>query len=115
MSDHRLNEPAPPCLDADQPAIDPASGTMVDLSSHSTIAMMLQMVQALSRANDPRQVLSVFGEGLRQILSFSAYVSVSTRGLGDGQYKVTRFVRNIEGEKLEQRLWQSLVSPLPRA
>lgn len=54
----------------------------------------MQMVRDLSRASDAREVLRIFGEGLVKLNGPRGYVSLSTRGLKPGQYKITRLFVN---------------------
>jgi phosphoserine phosphatase RsbU/P len=48
------------------------------------------MMAALSRANDPTEVQSSFGRGMRRLHGIDGYLATSVRGLTQGQYKITR-------------------------
>ena len=74
----------------DQAGGDCVGGRCVDVSGSSRIKSTLQTVRDLSRAQDPRQVLDIFGQWRRQERKGEAYVSLSTRDLDRGRYKVTR-------------------------
>ncbi len=81
--------------DAKATIIEPQVATAVELSGDPGISAMLHRVEDLSRADDAQQVLRVFAEGMRQLQKLGAYLSLSTRGLGPGDYKVTRFMPDI--------------------
>ncbi|MCC6581052.1 MAG: SpoIIE family protein phosphatase [Phycisphaeraceae bacterium] len=55
------------------------------------LRIMLDLVRSLSKASDPQEVLKVYAEGMRQLVSPRAYLSLSVRGLKPGQFKITRF------------------------
>ena len=57
------------------------SYTFLDASGNSTIPVMMDMVEQLSEADDPHQVLKAFREGFRRLSGPEGYVSLSTRGL----------------------------------
>ncbi|MAE63322.1 MAG: hypothetical protein CMJ18_03545 [Phycisphaeraceae bacterium] len=82
--------------------IDPAQATALDVSTNPRVAPVMDMVEKLSRVDDPQEVIRVFGEGFRQIRPVGAYLSLSTRGLAEGQYKITRFVADMK--RLEEDL-----------
>src|SRR6185503_12632721 len=62
----------------------------VDTTSNQRIPVLMELVGALSRATEPREVQRVFGEGLRRLVGPRGYLSLSTRGLRPGQYRITR-------------------------
>jgi sigma-B regulation protein RsbU (phosphoserine phosphatase) len=52
----------------------------------------MEMVSALSRAREPQQVLREFARGFYQLDGPRGYLSISTRGLQPGEYKITRLL-----------------------
>lgn len=64
----------------------------VDLSGNRKIPILMEMVGALSRTTEPLQVQRVFAEGMFKMHGPRGYVSLSTRGLPAGQFKVTRMM-----------------------
>ncbi len=62
----------------------------VDTSGNPRIPVLMEMVGALSRAVDPQEVLRVFSTRIEGLYAPQGYVSLSTRGLEPGQYKITR-------------------------
>ena len=71
-----------------------ARGGMVCLetSGSTRLPALMEMVAALSRAEEPKDVLREFAQGLQKIYGSQAYVSLSTRGLEPGEYKITRLI-----------------------
>lgn len=72
----------------------------VDTSNNPSIPILMEMVAGLSRANDARSVLREFNIGLRRLRGPRGYVSLSTRDLGPGEYKITRLLHPDDTEKL---------------
>ncbi len=64
----------------------------LDTSGSERLPVLMQMVAALSRAAEPKDVLREFAQGLQRIYGSQGYVSLSTRGLEPGEYKVTRLI-----------------------
>ncbi len=67
-------------------------GILLDTSGSSKLPIVMEMVAALSRAQDPNHVLQEFARGMSRMFGPQGYVSLSTRGLGPGEYKITRMV-----------------------
>ncbi len=65
----------------------------VDTSGNPRIPILMEMVGAMSRAVDPKEVLRIFSSRIEELYGPRGYVSLSTRGLGPGQYKITRLLR----------------------
>jgi sigma-B regulation protein RsbU (phosphoserine phosphatase) len=83
------------------PAIAPElPGVLLDTSASRKLPIVMEMVAALSRAEDPNHVLQEFARGMSRMYGPQGYVSLSTRGLGPGEYKITRMVL----EDLPQRI-----------
>jgi sigma-B regulation protein RsbU (phosphoserine phosphatase) len=66
--------------------------TVMDTSGSSRLPVLMEMVAALSRAGDAREVLRGFAEGFEKLYGPRGYVSLSTRGLKPGEYKITRLI-----------------------
>ncbi|MHC5023241.1 MAG: PP2C family protein-serine/threonine phosphatase [Planctomycetota bacterium] len=64
----------------------------VDTSRNERIPVLMEMVGALSRASTPGQVLHDFSMGMQQLQSTGGYISLSTRGLAPGEYRITRLI-----------------------
>ena len=64
----------------------------VDTSGNPRIPILMEMVGAMSRAVDPKEVLRIFSSRIEELYGPRGYVSLSTRGLGPGQYKITRLL-----------------------
>ena len=64
----------------------------VDTSGNPRIPILMEMVAALSRATGPNEVLRGFAEGFLRLYGPRGYVSLSTRGLAPGEYKITRLL-----------------------
>jgi sigma-B regulation protein RsbU (phosphoserine phosphatase) len=64
----------------------------LDTSQNPRIPILMEMVAGLSRARDAKSVLREFSVGLRRLRGPRGYLSISTRGLHPGEYKITRLV-----------------------
>ncbi len=62
----------------------------VDLTSGGRIPAVVQLLQEVSRALDPFEIQRHFTERLGEYRPFDGYISLSTRGLETGQFRVTR-------------------------
>ncbi|MCA9311329.1 MAG: hypothetical protein KDA21_09000, partial [Phycisphaerales bacterium] len=62
----------------------------VDITSDGRIPAVVELLQSVSRASDPFHIQREFSDRLSQFLPFDGYISLSTRGLDRGQYRVTR-------------------------
>jgi phosphoserine phosphatase RsbU/P len=63
---------------------------IVDVSDNPRINRLVQMVSAISLAQTPRDMLTAFAEHYWQLRPSDYMISMSTKGLPDGQYRVTR-------------------------
>ncbi|MBT8485087.1 MAG: SpoIIE family protein phosphatase [Phycisphaerae bacterium] len=66
----------------------------VDLTGNDRIPILMETVAALSRARTPQQVLGEFSAGIEKLEGRDGYVSLSTRGLEPGSYRITRLIRD---------------------
>ena len=64
----------------------------LDTSGSRRLPILMEMVAALSRADDPNEVLRAFAEGFLKLDGPGGYVSLSTRGLAPGEYRITRLL-----------------------
>lgn len=71
---------------------EPTLGSMrrIDPTQNPRIPQLMEMVGALSRADEPRDVLRAYSEGIVKLYGQRGYISLSTRGLPPGQYRITR-------------------------
>ncbi|MCZ6836862.1 MAG: PP2C family protein-serine/threonine phosphatase [Planctomycetota bacterium] len=72
----------------------------VNTSNNPNIPILMEMVGAISRAEEPSEVLRDFSEGLRKLEGPRGFISISTRGLQPGQYKITRLLVDDEVEHM---------------
>ncbi len=70
----------------------PSASVRMDTSESDRLPILMEMVAALSRAEDANEVLRAFSEGFARIYGPQGYVSISTRGLAPGEYKITRLI-----------------------
>ena len=83
--------------------------------TRTRLPILIEMVQAVSRAQSPGDVQANFGRGMRRLRGIDGYVAASMRGLPRGTYKVTRqLLKGIEAEREEANPWRSWES-LPLA
>jgi len=71
----------------------PPGAKLMSLEGNHRIPLLMQLVAALSRATDPRQVLREFSSGFTRLAGPQGYISLSTRGLRAGQYRITRLLQ----------------------
>lgn len=60
------------------------------LSGDDRIAATLELLRAVSRETEPNQAVRAFGRHYMPLNRVDWYVSLSVRGLGPGEYKITR-------------------------
>lgn len=65
--------------------------TTRDLSSSPRIKIIVDLLRDASLAREPADVFKVFGPRMWRIRPMEFFVSVSTRGLPAGSYKITRY------------------------
>ncbi len=53
------------------------------------LTRVTSLLRNVSATTDPQQIQTYFGEELRRLFPIHGYMSISTRGLGEGEYKVT--------------------------
>lgn len=70
----------------------PPEWTAVEVAfpTDSRLPRLLEMVESLSRAQTPFEVLRVFRDGFPRLTRTDGYISLSTRDLPDAQYRITR-------------------------
>lgn len=78
-------------------------------TDNPNIALLVDAMRAVSRETEPNRVLYTFGRRLHRIRPVDIFLSVSTRGLAPGEYKITRLFRTADmydeslGERLEEQ------------
>jgi sigma-B regulation protein RsbU (phosphoserine phosphatase) len=72
----------------------------VDTSRSRRLPILMEMVGALSRASEPAEVLRAFVLEFRKLYGPQGYVSLSTRGLKPGEYKITRLLHDHESDRI---------------
>jgi sigma-B regulation protein RsbU (phosphoserine phosphatase) len=65
----------------------------VNIANNSRIPVLVEMSDALSRAVDPAEVLEAFSWRSEELYGPRGYVSISTRGLPPGHYRLTPVIR----------------------
>jgi len=85
---------------ADRPSHEEimAGTACVDTSRSTRLPILMEMVGALSRAAQPGDVLRAFTDGYSKLHGPRGYISLSTRGLKPGEYKITRLVHADEAD-----------------
>jgi sigma-B regulation protein RsbU (phosphoserine phosphatase) len=92
------------------PAADEAAARVRSMfapepASSERVAVLMELVGSLSRATGPQEIYDRFRQGMLTLLVYDGYVSLSTRGLQPGEYKITRFERaNAKTGGLEQAI-----------
>ncbi|MHC4427294.1 MAG: PP2C family protein-serine/threonine phosphatase [Planctomycetota bacterium] len=94
-------------------ATDAMAGlSVMDLSASKRLPVLMTMVEALSRATGAQEVLREFAEGFERLFGPRGYVSLSTRGLEPGQYKITRLITHDMAEEMASadpwRAWSKM-------
>ncbi|MEM1330754.1 MAG: PP2C family protein-serine/threonine phosphatase [Planctomycetota bacterium] len=61
-----------------------------DTTTRPTIALLREILEQLSRETEPAGAVARFGRRFRDFRPVDSFLSVSRRGLGPGEYKITR-------------------------
>ncbi|MEM9752625.1 MAG: SpoIIE family protein phosphatase [Planctomycetota bacterium] len=89
---------------AAEPAAEPRDSRVVPPSVPLTQEMM-DMLRRVSLARDPQQVLGEFAEVLRKMYGTTGYISLSTRDLPIGHYRITRqYLNGLADEETSARI-----------
>ena len=79
------------------------------------LARLVELLRGVSAASDPRQVLRHFAEALHRGRHLGGFVSISRRGLGPGEYRVTRRLLTDRDEPIERgNPWSGAALPVCR-
>jgi phosphoserine phosphatase RsbU/P len=62
----------------------------IDVRQSLRVAILMEMLEEVSRAGDPQQAVLAFGSKIRKLRPMDLFLSVSVRGLPKGSYKITR-------------------------
>jgi sigma-B regulation protein RsbU (phosphoserine phosphatase) len=65
---------------------------LIDTRGNSRIDLTLDMLREVSRQTDPNSAVTAFGARYGTLFPHDYYLSASIRGLGPGQYKITRSI-----------------------
>jgi len=74
----------------------------IDLSTRPRIQQLIELYQATSRISDPLELQREYAFRIRNLFHTKGYISLSTRGLRPGEYRVTRMW--LDGENISG--WQ---------
>ncbi len=83
-------------------AAGPASAGVAPAPAPPDIARLVELLRGVSAASDPRQVLRHFAEALHRGRHLGGFVSISRRGLGPGEYRVTRRMLTDRDEPIDR-------------
>jgi phosphoserine phosphatase RsbU/P len=70
----------------------------IDTSSSLRIAVLMEMLEDVSRAKDAEAAFRAFARRIRRVRPIDAYARISTHGLGPGEFRVLRTHRAKGGE-----------------
>ena len=84
----------------------------LDTTNNERLATIMEIVAALSRAEAPDEVLRIFAQGMVKLNGPRGYISLSTRGLKPGEYRITRLLSN-EGDPAAGTVPWSTQTDLP--
>lgn len=65
---------------------------LVDLSANSRIPVLMELVDSLSRATAPQQVLDAVIVAMRKAYGPRCYMTLTTRDLAPGQFRISRWL-----------------------
>ncbi|HMN42269.1 MAG TPA: PP2C family protein-serine/threonine phosphatase [Phycisphaerales bacterium] len=66
----------------------------IDTTSNLRIAILMEMLEDLSRAQDPDEAFRAYAKRIQRVRPIDAYALIATADLPPGQYKVTRWFRS---------------------
>ena len=81
----------------------------LDTVGNDRIQIIMELVGDLSRAETADGVLTSFARGMQRLKHSEAYMSLSTRGLGPGRYRITRMA--LDGDLDAMRSTRPWASP----
>jgi phosphoserine phosphatase RsbU/P len=64
----------------------------IDISANKRIPLLMQLMQSVPHVRDPHELVRNFVNGLNRAYADRAYIQISTRGLGQGEYQVQRIL-----------------------
>jgi len=82
--------PTAPPITITRPDAELAELGFVDVSDSKNVALYIDMVQRISLATEPQQVMDAFAQGMRKARGESGLITLGLKGLKPGQYKITR-------------------------
>ncbi|MGQ0629044.1 MAG: PP2C family protein-serine/threonine phosphatase [Phycisphaerales bacterium] len=85
----------------------------IDLSKNSRIPVLMELTDALSRAESPQQVLEAIVVAMRKAYGPRCYISLATSGLQTGHFRITRWLTADGTERIRPADPWSSVEDLP--
>ncbi|MEM6334657.1 MAG: GAF domain-containing SpoIIE family protein phosphatase [Planctomycetota bacterium] len=80
----------------------PAAAAGPEVGSEERISRLLDLVSDVSRARRPQDVIHAYAKHSGKLNPQDGYISLSTRDLPDGHYRVTRFIDDGDVERLAE-------------
>ena len=73
----------------------------LDISANPRIPLLMDLVRSMGRFQDPTDLLRTCVGTMRRVYGARCYVQLSTRGLADGDYRISRILSPDEMELIE--------------
>lgn len=86
---------------------------LVDLSKNTRIPVLMELTDALSKAQSPQQVLEAIIVAMRKAYGPRCYISLSTQGLDNGHFRITRWLEVDGTERIRSAPGDSGPGSLP--
>jgi phosphoserine phosphatase RsbU/P len=88
---------------------------LVDLSKNTRIPVLMELTDALSKAQSPQQILEAIILAMRKAYGPRCYISLSTTGLDNGHFRIARWMEADGTERVRAAdPWVGLSSHPPR-
>ncbi len=78
---------------------------VLNLGASKKIPVLMEMVGAVSRATDPIEVQRAYRAGFSVLFETDGFLTISCRGLGAGEYKVTRRLLDDDNDYDQEDTW----------
>jgi len=80
----------------------------VDLSDQQRLREITELLRTVSTIEEPQELQKQFSISMAKLYPLHAYVGLSRRGLGEGEYKVTRLILNAKDrEGFDHNPWET--------
>lgn len=87
--------------------------TWLDIYENPRIPMIMELVSSMNRVAEPEDLLERFINTMRQAYGARCYIQLSTRGLGPGQYRITRILIHNDQDLVDRSaLWHPENHPI---